>query len=52
MKTTDPFDKILNAMNKKEMKVMVEDLKKEKKNLLKKLKEPEKGVRKLIQSGT
>ena len=38
MKNSDPFEKILNAMNKKEMKNMVEDLKKEKKNLLDKLK--------------
>lgn len=34
VKSSDPFDKILNAMNKKEMKSMVENLKKEKKTLL------------------
>ena len=44
VKSSDPFEKILNAMNKKEMKNMVEDLKKEKNNLLKKLNDSEKSV--------
>ena len=34
VKNSDPFEKILNAMNKKEMKNMVEDLKKEKSSLM------------------
>ena len=44
VKNSDPFEKILNAMNKKEMKNMVEDLKKEKINLLKELNNSEKSV--------
>lgn len=42
VKNSDPFEKILNAMNKKEMKNMVEDLKKEKDNLMDILKTEEK----------
>lgn len=37
IKATDPFEKMLNAMNKVEMKELVESLKKEKKTLLKEL---------------
>jgi hypothetical protein len=44
VKNSDPFEKILNAMNKREMKDMVEDLKKEKKSLLKELNNSEKSV--------
>ena len=37
VKSTDPFEKMLNAMNKFEMKGLLKDLKKEKKDLLEKL---------------